>query len=246
MHTKPQVVFFVHIPKTAGTALHNNLFHHIYSCNEIEKPTGMRSFLWVPKKIRFIGGHMPYGSHRFFPHRCYPTYITILRDPVDRVVSYYYFVRQSKSKHYTHPDYNLISRLSMEQYCRLSKFRNVQTRQLGGYLPYRLHGINTLYLGRFWAYSCASRNLTRNTTIFGLQEYFSESVELIADMLGVKFQKKNQYRKVKVTKNRQRMCDVQQEVTELIREQNKEDIILYREAKALFLSRCKERGIALS
>jgi hypothetical protein len=33
---------------------------------------------------------MRFGLHKFFPQPC--TYITILRDPVDRVISLYYFI----------------------------------------------------------------------------------------------------------------------------------------------------------
>jgi len=43
--------------------------------------------------IRFIRGHFEFGVHKYL-YRPY-TYITMLRHPIERAISWYYFVKQN-------------------------------------------------------------------------------------------------------------------------------------------------------
>lgn len=54
--------------------------------------------------IRLVGGHLPYGVHQLFKQRV--AYLTMLREPVDRVLSgYYYSIERHRVA--THEDVTL-------------------------------------------------------------------------------------------------------------------------------------------
>ena len=46
-------------------------------------------------RIRYLSGHVPFGVHRVFDRPA--RYITVLRNPVERVVSSFYFQKQIKN-----------------------------------------------------------------------------------------------------------------------------------------------------
>ena len=54
-----------------------------------------KAFLMLEQKRgkQVIGGHMPYGAHEFLGP-C--EYVTLLRHPVDRVLSHYYSLKESR------------------------------------------------------------------------------------------------------------------------------------------------------
>jgi len=103
-----EAVIFLHVPKTAGTTL-NRLIEWEYPLFEIYSvdPVFFRwsaLHLWqLPvrrlKKTRMFKGHMLFGLHKILPQRA--TYITVLREPADRVISAFYFMRS----YMLHPSY---------------------------------------------------------------------------------------------------------------------------------------------
>ena len=45
-------------------------------------------------RFRLVMGHFQYGIHEFLPQEY--TYVTIVRDPVERVISHYNYLRQTQ------------------------------------------------------------------------------------------------------------------------------------------------------
>src|SRR4029077_12394403 len=94
-----QALIFLHIPKTAGTTL-NRIIEWQYSPLSIFTidPYGIRATSERLKtfseqrrrRLRMVRGHIFYGIHEFLPQGA--TYITMLRDPVARTLSTYYFI----------------------------------------------------------------------------------------------------------------------------------------------------------
>src|SRR5262245_16845682 len=97
--TTGTTLIFLHIPKPAGTTVHHVLERQ-FAADEVYSLAGdswasyRRDFqrLTLPerKKIRVIKGHMEFGLHELLPQPA--TYVTVLRHPVDRIMSYYYYV----------------------------------------------------------------------------------------------------------------------------------------------------------
>lgn len=96
------VLFFVHIPKTAGTTfrfiLDNRFAPEEISPLEIYHPHDYRTV--EPndlRKYRLMRGHIPYIAQQAFPQK--PLAMTILRDPVYRVRSLYTFAQRTPDHH---------------------------------------------------------------------------------------------------------------------------------------------------
>ncbi|HYI22381.1 MAG TPA: hypothetical protein VEX62_07065 [Candidatus Limnocylindrales bacterium] len=90
-------LLFLHIPKTAGTSLVRELDLHFRADARLHlydpSPDSIHpdDFPGLPyesrARLRFVAGHFEYGIHELIPRPA--RYITILRDPVDRIRSLY-------------------------------------------------------------------------------------------------------------------------------------------------------------
>lgn len=105
-------VFFLQIPRTGGTSLHKIIERNYEPEEMYTVPTvsweaaNFRSLRedWSTEaktKIKIVRGHMHYGWHHAFDDDPY-TYITILRDPVERIRSLWRYVL-GKEGHFLYP-----------------------------------------------------------------------------------------------------------------------------------------------
>lgn len=194
MHSNSEIVIFLHIPKAAGTTFYQVLDHqymaqHIQYIKEgMSKQRSIDAFRKLPEekkaRLRCIRGHMPFGLHQWLPKPA--TYITILRNPVERIVSDYYYVRRTP----IHPFHSeLIEKnISLEDYIRRMEDKNttnLQTRWVAGCVdfdsvmpPYEDLPANALDL--------AKENIKNFFSVCGLIERFDESLLLMQKILGWK------------------------------------------------------------
>ena len=94
-----EILYFLHIPKTAGTSLIKVLddqFDYYDICPEekwdelITKPCDTFS------KYKLLRGHLGYGINSILPQK--PIYITMLRNPIERTLSSYEHIKRSLGK----------------------------------------------------------------------------------------------------------------------------------------------------
>lgn len=148
---------------------------------------------------------------------------TVLRDPIDRVLSQYFFTVDYAMKP---------TRLSLYEHIAAHVQPNIQTRLLSG--P---HGLSPQppvdeMLER------AMENL-QSCCAIGLTERFGETVLLLSKALGWKGV---QYERRKVNKTRPRKEEVPPEVVRRLAEDNELDLALYRFATDLFANQLEAYG----
>lgn len=96
------VLYFLHIPKTAGTTVAHLLESHfpqrlICPVHLVKELARLPHAQLQP--YRFFWGHFGYRLTEFVPNEM--IFITFLREPVEQVVSFYQFIRRNP-QHYLH------------------------------------------------------------------------------------------------------------------------------------------------
>ncbi len=223
-----EAVIFLHMPKGAGTTL-NRLIEWEYPLFDIYSidPVFFR-WSWAHlqrlsekrlKRTRVFKGHMLFGLHEILPQPA--TYITVLREPVDRVVSAFYFMRNYK----LHPLYWKFrwENWSLEDFVRRSPRDNVQCKIVAG----------AEYEEPCTAEICerAKENLVRYFSVVGLSERFEESLALMKLRFGWKLRR---YSSFNVTRTRPKKEDLPRSALDLIMEKNSFDVALYELAAKVF------------
>ncbi|MEA2041474.1 MAG: sulfotransferase family 2 domain-containing protein [Bacteroidota bacterium] len=228
---------FLHIPKAGGSTLHR-IAEHQYVPKKIFTVKGDAINKYLSKlnnlskkevdNLQFIKGNLPFGIHRTLPGKY--QYITILRDPVRRVISHYYYVKQSTT-HYLHQKYDL-KNMSLKEYVSnppTNELNNGQVRFLCG-LPKVDYGLGGRdYIGEEQKMLDAAKENLRNMPAFGLLERYDLSLLLFADILNWHSPYYKIRNKAKVKKEK-----VSDETLEIIKANNQADIKLYRFAEEIF------------
>ena len=88
-HERP--VYFLHIPKTAGTSLLHLLIWRFSPEDCLHDPQKPSRHGLDVNQYQFVSGHSDFGLVKQFHQR--PIVITFLREPIDRALSSYYFRR---------------------------------------------------------------------------------------------------------------------------------------------------------
>ena len=221
-------MIFVHLPKTAGTTL-NRLMEYEY--RPFEMWTVDPYFIhWSNAKLRTLSprrlakikvfkGHMNFGLHEMLPQPC--TYVTVLREPVDRAISTYYFM----STYILHPMYRKIKRAgwTLEDFVTKVPRGNIQCKYLA----------NLDWDETVTPETCAraKENMEKYFSVVGITERFKETLALLKIRFGWKLAFYTSFNR---TRKRPEKIEVPQSTLDIIREYNRFDIELYEHGKKLF------------
>lgn len=230
-------IIFLHIPKTGGVTLKRSLKWK-YPGRLIEEESLTRplaEFERLPlserASARVVCGHLHYGIHARIPQDC--AYITLLREPVARVISYYHYIL-GHPKHALHADLASSSE-PLEEFLRIDpSVDNHQTRMISGHGGGELTSRAAEPLDSD-ALEEAKRNLERFLVV-GLTERFDETFILIRRALGWKLP---YYRTANVAN---RPTTASEDTRERIRERNRLDLELYAFADELLASAVAAEG----
>jgi len=234
-------LIFLHQPKASGTTL-NKILDREYAAQETFRVDGGRVANSLQKLknlpahektgLRLLRGHMRYGVHKWMPQPC--EYITILREPVSRLISLYYYILET-TRHYLHKE--LVTRkISFESFLKegmTGEIDNNQTRRYSGITGAPLRKCNDELL------ESAKTNLLEKFTVFGLTERFDESLLLMKNAFNwqnICYERENS------TRSRPRVQDISEEALHYIRLYNAFDIKLYTFASHIFDERVKKLG----
>lgn len=141
-------LIFMHLGKTAGGSFNDAIFFRLPAEQRFHASRGRTNGLglhlrqdieaayaqeWAGRRNepRLISGHLQFGIHKMLRGRW--RYISLIRHPVDRIISQYYYLKQIDLSNT--PIYELMENISLADYAtsRLSPdLHNGQTRALSG------------------------------------------------------------------------------------------------------------------
>jgi hypothetical protein len=256
-HAQP-VFAYLHIPKTGGSSfLELAYLHYRLSGQEPEDKSGAYingvvytdrvtwpgGFFTIPAEacaeisdieraapVRAVVGHFTYGIHRFLAGEC--TYVTILRDPIERILSL--------ASHFRKWDYGYLKDAKYRPYIEIGRsegadfvdvlrrhalpeFSNDQARRVAGLdLPF----------GAFEGAERLVETSLRNIAIVGLTERFNETLVLLSDRLG--WDSVSSYSRKLTNDERLRSDELSARDLDWLRSINQVDLRLYERAVGRF------------
>lgn len=217
-------LIFLHLPKCGGTTFHS-ILERMYRKEEIfdikvinDLRLNIEDFISLPPnekaRLKLLKGHMEFGLHKHFSEES--TYITFLRDPIERIISYYYFVKR-------HPNHRLYKLNLLND--EMSFYDFVTTIKEGDVHNGQIRLISGINDEKEFMLERALENIEKHFSFVGTLEKFDESLILLQRL----FDWSTPYYEIaNKTKERPKISDFDQETIEAIKALNAEDIFLHK------------------
>lgn len=200
------MIVFLHIPKAGGATMNSILSRQYSPERSLIKWGGPH--IWEERlsslgdseksRLQLIAGHVRYGQHKYVKEKA--TYISMMRDPVDRIISQYYYIIQGKN-HSIH-DWVVENTEDIEEYVvKMSRgklwhaVQNRQARRLAGLQPSREEDVDLMV-------QKAKENIKKSFAVIGTLERFDETLLLMKKAIG--WDQHIMYKKRNVTKEKKK------------------------------------------
>ena len=257
------ILLHLHLPKTAGGSLNrviysqvaspdhptddeNSIYEGIYHYSPLQRPVTLRRpvldihpaaiDILRTRKLKAVIGHFTFGIHRYLVSSS--TYVTLLRNPVDRIISLYFHYTRKMGKR---PE----GRLTLAQF--LTEFPlpgrdnqqtqlltdNDQTRRISG-----LDQPDGKCTGAMLEE--AKKNLASYFSVVGVTDRFDEMVVLLKREFG--WLDPHKYWPAHVARARSEQTQINRETLGRIRELNQFDFALYEFANEMMDKQIEKSG----
>jgi len=218
---------FLHIPKTAGTSM-REIVRQVYPGGDCvfiydHDPTYLAGLAPQLRHATAVYGHYSYGIHELLGIE--GRYVAILRDPVERVISFFrHQAWHADSEYYTAIQQGLtLHELLRSEACH--QLNNHQVRIISGHRAVEtVHSRDVL--------EQAQANIARDFACVAIAERMDESVRRVAATLG--WRRIPAVQRLNVNRNPVRI-EVDDATREAIRYYNRLDIELYEAVRRDFL-----------
>jgi len=226
----PERVLFMHIPKTGGSTIEAIMKRKSFPGNafflDSSNPLANLDRLYSLgeeelENISLLYGHFDYGIHGIFSTPS--TYVTMLRNPMDRVISHFFYVKNSP-EHFLYDQVKSIQTIPEYLTAGLStELDNGQVRMLAGIGSFNGQ---TVPFGEVTKahLELAITNMENHFLYVGLQEYFDVSLLQMGKILRLG---KMSYHSLNINKNKPGTLKLDSGTLEILRKYNYYDLQLY-------------------
>ena len=241
MNIMKDLFIHLHIPKTGGTTL-RDIIQRQYRSEKILMIPKLEESENILKEVstsqinqlKLIQGHLKYGIHNHFYRRA--KYFAIIRDPINRVLSTYYYVLSQKNN----PQNLSTSNNQMTIYDFVQSgvnpfLINGQTQLISG----KTSNIDNSIIESEELFSLAKENIANDFLFLGITEMFDETILILKNMLGWHMP---YYSIANRTKKKPNYDAVNPTIISFIKEHNQLDIKLYNITKTSLLNRIAEEN----
>ncbi len=238
------ILYFLHIPKTAGTTFTFNLDSHFDVRNIYPEQIYSKLFSNPPKNfpnLKLIRGHFGYGIGDIL--QTTPLYLTFLRNPIERTLSFFDHIKLDPyTNNWVNP--NFISNESLfdllENEYKRKVFTNNQTRHIANDL--KLTNLNNFLLEEYDEFInpklsdeqliSLAKNRLSEFSFIGLTEKTNESLLLFCYTFNLK--PLGNFWNLMVTPKRTSITSIDSDTGDLLQKCNNLDFQLYEFAHELF------------
>ena len=229
---RPAGILFDHLPKCGGSSLNTYLEAHYpmrktFSINGLNPRASVEQFRRLPQSRRYgydlVNGHLANALLDYVHPDCLK--ITMLREPVDRIISHYYYVRRTAS-HYLHEKVTA-NTMGLADYAASDlseELRNWYTTHFSGLTAAEAEQDPET------AVNMALDVVLNHFDLVGFVDTFSSFTDALRARAGLRHAYRGQ--KVNLTPGRAGIRDVPEAALEAIRQVNQLDIMLYDQIKA--------------
>ena len=241
MNIMKDLFIHLHIPKTGGTTL-RDIIQRQYRSEKILMIPKLEESENILKEVstsqinqlKLIQGHLKYGIHNHFHRRA--KYFALIRDPINRVLSTYYYVLSQKNN----PQNLSTSNNQMTIYDFVQSgvnpfLINGQTQLISG----KTGEIDNPIIESEELFSLAKENIENDFLFLGITEMFDETILILKNMLGWHMP---YYSIANRTKKKPNYDAVNPTIISFIKEHNQLDIKLYNITKTSLLNRIAEEN----
>lgn len=233
---KPKAIVFDHIPKCAGTTVHTflrNYYPKRLIFEVTDKNAKINDFKNFSKKKRnrfkFIHGH--FANLLFDFVRNDSVKVVVFREPIDRIISHYYFVKRRKD-HRLHQQVFVNNNVLLKDYCSL-----IDSDELRNFYTKRYSGMSDEEIKNFpeKAMNSAFDSINNKYDIVGFQDNVTEFINKLIVKINLP-EGVYQNEKINHTINRVSVDDMDTETINEIKKYNQLDIELYDKLREKFIN----------
>lgn len=235
--TQPRLLF-THVPKTAGSTLRAIVERQYPKSTRLNirkgsPPENLKILQALGQAERdalsCVIGHVHFGMHLLFPHG-ENVYMTMLRHPVKRIVSNYYFARSKPIRR----SYELAMSLSLVEYAQHPTVNSLTTRYIAGMSGDSPDSLTVIQTADENTLERAKANLRDYYKVIGFTEEFDASVLMMKHALGWGQVYYHSINTGKNLKNKEKRADLTPDITAAIEAACPLDMALHRYAWELY------------